>query len=181
MERENPEPLRASLTRVKTPLVGALFLLVVVLLGLGAVGRLCYEMVGYRAQHLVTSWTASVSNRTRAVLQEGHLPTAAERDASFDAYELIRNHTASGDKVYLLRRFDLPALGAFYRVMTLAYPREVFPVRELDKNWVPQDRRHGQRVFVLDYRSRLKSGSDPRFTSIASRGSCTLWAYSDTN
>jgi len=116
------------------------------------------------------------------VLREQH---TTNPDTPFDAYELIRQHTAAGDRVYLLRDFDLSSILTFYRLMSLLYPRELFPIRELGKDWAPQEHRDGQRVFVLDYSSVLATepglATDPRFTTLASRGSCKILAYGDTD
>ncbi|MEE9126269.1 MAG: hypothetical protein V3U11_03945 [Planctomycetota bacterium] len=160
----------AFLKQLKTSVVGALFLVFLVLLGLLATWQLCEEVISFRPKTVVWSFARPSRDRIRRVLQERH---------AFDAYQLIHEHTTAGDKVYFLREFDVPAFITFYQLMSLLYPRELFPIRQLGAGWTPQDRRDGQAVFVLDYSSAL--AGEPRLTTIAQQGSCTIWAYTDTD
>ena len=167
------------LKQFKTSLVGALFLVCIVVVGSIATWRLCVEVMTFPPGTVALSFTLSPSQRVRKFLKERHL--TANPDAQFDAYQLIREHTAAGNKVYFLREFDVLSFISFYRLMTLLYPRELFPIRELGEGWTPPDRRDGQAVFVLDFTSGLPSRlpSDPRLKSIAQQGSCAIWAYTD--
>ena len=159
----------AFLKQLKTSVVGALFLVFLVLLGLLATWQLCVEVISFHPATVVWSFSRPGRERIHAVLP----------DAAFDAYQLIHEHTTAGDKVYFLREFDVSSFISFYRLMTLLYPRELFPIRQLGTGWTPQDRRDGQAVFVLDYSSAL--AGEPRLTTIAQQGSCTIWAYTDTD
>ena len=139
-----------------------------------ATWHLCPEVISLRLGDIAWSWTRPNADRVRVVLRE---QGATRPDQPFDAHELIRQHTGAGDKVYFFRDFDLPSVVTFYRLMSLLYPRELFPVRELRESWAPPEHRAGQRIFVLDYSSVL--AGDPRFTTIATRGACSILAYKD--
>jgi len=154
--------------------VRALLLAYLTLVGAIAIWQLGRDVISLRLNNIVWCWATPTALRVQVILWEQHTTTPG---TPFDAYELIRQHTAAGDKVYLLRDFDLPSLVTFYRLMSLLYPRELFPIRELGKDWSPQEHRDGQRVFVLDYSSMLTG--DPRFTTLGSRGPCRILSYMD--
>jgi len=171
---KNREHRWSRLQQVKASVVQTLLLAYCTLLGVIAIWHLGAEVVSLRFNDIAWSWTRPTADRVRVVLREQHTTSP---ETPFDAYELIRQHTAAGDKVYLLRDFDLLSLVTFYRLMSLLYPRELFPIRELGTDWAPQEHRDGQRVFILDYSSVLTS--DPRFTILGSRGSCKILAQRD--
>ena len=174
MDTPDQEPLNTA--RVKASVVGTLLMVYLTVLGAIAILQLCEEVVSLRFNEIAWSWTRPTADRVGVVLREHHTTSP---ETPFDAYELIRQHTGAGDKVYLLRDFDLLSIVTFYRLMSLLYPRELFPIRELGMDWSPQEHRDGQRIFVLDYSSVLTG--DPRFTILGSSGSCKILAYGDTD